>query len=174
VAWWWYGVWLWDSMWWCMGLPWQLRTTTLGMAHTSVSVWWKAMKPAAGQSTDWPFLGPPTKTNALFHSINILLYSVLALCESCIHCVTYVIHPPPPIITLFTYPCQVQLMRRGFPSLWATLKETKTREGVRFGECANVIENFGFWTGTVKRLYRERKLSRLSKRAIVLPLSYSW
>jgi len=111
VAWWWYGVWLWDSMWWCMGLPRQLRATTLGMAHTSVSVWWKAMKPAARQGTNWPFLGPPTNTNELFHSIDILLYSVLALCESCVHCVTYVIHPS--IITLFTNPCQVQLMRRG-------------------------------------------------------------
>jgi len=65
----------------------------------------------AGQGTNWPFLGPPTNTNELFHSINILLYSVLALCESCVHCVTYVIHPS--IITLFTNPCQVQLMRRG-------------------------------------------------------------
>ena len=75
-----------------MGLPWQLRATTLGMAHTSVSVRWKAMKPAAGQGTNWPVLGAPTKTNELFHSINILLYSVLALCESCVHCVIYVIH----------------------------------------------------------------------------------
>jgi len=56
-------------------------------------VWWKAMKPAAGQGTNWPFIGPPTKTDELFHLINILLYSVLALCESCVHCVTYIIHP---------------------------------------------------------------------------------
>jgi len=126
------------------------------------------MKPAAGHGTNWLFLGPPTKTNELFHSRNILLYSVLAQCESCVHCVTYVIHPS--IITLFTNPCQVQLMSRGSSKAKdslrcesVTLTETKTGEGVRFGECANVNETFGFWTGTVKRLYRERKLGRLSK-----------
>jgi len=43
--------------------------------------------------TNQPFLGPSTKTNELFHSINIVLYSVLGLCESCVHCDTYVIHP---------------------------------------------------------------------------------
>ena len=53
----------------------------------------EGMKPAARQGTNWPFLGPPTNTNVLFHSINILLYSELALCESCVHCVTYVIQP---------------------------------------------------------------------------------
>jgi len=129
---------------WCMGLPWQLRVSTLGMAHTSFSAWWKAMKPAAEQGTNRPFLGSPAKTNELFHSINILLYSVLALCESCVHCV--VIHPS--IITLFTNPCRVQLMffeSQGFPPLWATLTETKTGQGVRFGECT-VIKTFGFWT----------------------------
>jgi len=51
------------------------------------SGWWKAMKPAAGRGTNRPFSGPPTKPNELFHSINILLYLVLALCESCVHCV---------------------------------------------------------------------------------------
>jgi len=42
---------------------------------------WKAMNPAAGQGTNRPFSGPSTKSNELFHSTNILLYSVLALCE---------------------------------------------------------------------------------------------
>ena len=39
---------------------------------------------AARQGTNQPFLGLPTKTNELFHSINILLYSVLALCGPCV------------------------------------------------------------------------------------------
>ena len=32
----------------------------------------ESMKPAARQGTNQPFLGPSTKTNELFHSINIL------------------------------------------------------------------------------------------------------
>ena len=105
VAWWWYGVWRWDSMWWCVGLLWQLRATTLRMAHTSVSRWWK---PAAGQGTNRPFSGPPTKTVNSFNKYTPA-FSIRAVWVMCSLC--YVIYPP--IITLFTNPCRVQLMRRG-------------------------------------------------------------
>jgi len=149
-----------------MGLPWRLRTTTLGMAHTLVSEWWKAMKPAAGQGTNQPYLGLPTKTNELSDSINILLCLALALRESCVHCVTHVIHPS--TITLFTNQCQVQLMREVLrkpmiPFTVSHFYRNQNRGGCTLWGCANVIETFGFWTGTVKRLYWERKLRRLSK-----------
>ena len=176
LAWWWYGVRLGDSMWWCMELPWQLRAMTLGMAHTSVSLWWKAKKPSAGQGTNRPFLGQPTKTNELFHSTNIILYSVLALLrESCVRCVTYVIHPS--IITLFTNPCQVQLIRgssKAMDSLRCEPHLQKPKQGR-----VNALGSVLMWSKLldwycIKTLLRKNTRVVFQKQALVLPLSYSW
>ena len=149
-----------------MGLPWQLRTTTLGMAHTLVSEWWKAMKPAAGQGTNQPHLGPPTKTNELSDSINILLCLVL-------HCVSHVFT----VLHMLSTPQQLLYLLINAKSSWweevlrkpmipftvSHFYRNQNRGGCTLWGCANVIETFGFWTGTVKRLYWERKLRRLSK-----------
>ena len=60
--------------------------------------------------TNQPFLRPSTKTNELFHSINIFLYSVLR----CVNHVFAVLHMlSTSIITLSTNPYHVQLMRGG-------------------------------------------------------------
>ena len=103
------------------------------------------------------------KTNELFHSINILLYSVPALCESCVHCVTYVIRPW--IITLFTNSCQVQLMRRGSSKVKDSLRCEPHLEKPKQGGCTLwgvCLCDRNFW---FLDWYRKKTLSRKKTRS---------